>query len=265
MMVATATAANAVRSLRCRGFAILGRDDFQPTRLEWEDFGRLRSSWADLEVDGYLPDGGRYRWRRYSRVRVDHAGVEILPHRPFFQCLGISPAMGGIEKDFAPIPEAALRNSFFEENLRALCELFARCSVNSTAWLVDVHLFRVTCSISSPGFPIPAAAGLHREGKSFVSVQMIDRGNIVGGGSRVATDTGEIVLEHTLSRPLDSLLVDDRTMLHDALPIAVADATRSQSGHRDVLNMDFEVVGGDSGRPPPTNVIAGANPGRRVS
>lgn len=236
------TVTEATRSLVADGFVLLGPTDYRLERARWEDFAAFRSAWCDLPVDGYLPDGGAYRRRRYTCVQVVDGTVSQLPHQPFYQSPDINPAMGGVDKWFAPVPADVMRNRFFDENLLSLCALFERCLAEPTAWQVDVHLFRVTCSTDGEGFPIPGRGGLHREGKSFVSIQLIERTNILGGVSRVAHDTAQVVFERALEHPLDTLLVDDRTMLHDASSISVADATVSPFGHRDILNMDFQAV-----------------------
>ncbi len=241
-MFSQAVILEANRSLAAAGFALLDAEDYDLTDAGWEDVAEVSSAWEDMPVDAYLPDAGSYRRRRYARVRVVDGTVHPQAHGPFFQGLDINPTMGGVDKWFAPIPAEVIQSPFFEQNLRGMCALFAERLAEPTAWEVDVHLFRVTCSATRDGFPIPGQAGLHREGKSFVSVQLIDRSNVSGGVSRVADDGATVVLERALTLPLDTLLVDDHRMLHDATAIALDDASVSPTGHRDVLNMDFQAV-----------------------
>ena len=90
------------------GFAFVPADRLRPllghpaALTDWEHFA---TSWNDLQLDTYLPDGHRYRRRRHATlsVRAGEAVCRLEPHQPHYQSIDYNPLVGGIERWFEPI------------------------------------------------------------------------------------------------------------------------------------------------------------------
>jgi hypothetical protein len=95
-----------------RGFAMLrGREWLlDTTDAAWE---ALTEDWNHLPTDSYMPDGARYRSRRFGRFlfspRSGH--LKVLPHAAFYQARRINQFAGGVPRNFAPLRENTVRNT----------------------------------------------------------------------------------------------------------------------------------------------------------
>ncbi|MCQ4160723.1 2OG-Fe dioxygenase family protein [Roseomonas sp. GC11] len=214
----------------------------------WESFA---ASWAALEPDRFMADGGRYRLRRHAAFRLaPGTAPQRLPHRPHYQTTEHNPLNGGIERWFAPVtPEAEASPALAAllEGARAVFDALRP----GTDWLVEMHQFRIQARTGEAGKPTPE--GMHRDGVDFVMVTLVGRHNVAGGvtGIRIDGQPGE--QSFTLEQPLDSVLLDDHRVWHGVTPIAPLDP--DQPGYRDVLVLTFSV------RLPPSPGAAGRHTG----
>src|SRR4030095_378905 len=78
--------------------ALLGAPE-QPAAWN-KDGQRFASSWNDLLLDTYLPEGHRYRRRRHATFSAGagQTRARIEPHQPHYQSLEYNPVAGGIQR-----------------------------------------------------------------------------------------------------------------------------------------------------------------------
>jgi hypothetical protein len=185
-------------------------------------------SWQRLPPDEYLADGGRYRQRRYSRFHLAGGRLELLAHAPFFQSLAFNPVNGGQARLFAPLEPGFAASSALRELVFALVEMLPRAE-----WACGVHQIR-TLADGGPGRPSPE--GIHQDGHHFVAQVMVARTGVEGGRSVVYNGQRRPLHAVTLTRALETLVVDDRRVFHDVSDIHPAG---DGPGHRDMLLVDF--------------------------
>jgi hypothetical protein len=78
----------------------------------------------------------------------------------------------------------------------------------------------------------PTPEGRHRDGHSLIGMHLIGRERCEGGETLVYGADGELVSTAMLSRPFDSLVVDDERVEHAVTDVA---ANSSVAGRRDLL------------------------------
>ena len=228
----------------CRdGFAFVAATQMQalfatPARsAAWNgDWHRFASSWNDLVLDTYLPEGHRYRLRRHATlsVRAGRTRARIEPHQPHYQSLDYNPLVGGIQRWFEPIERYVLEGASMRRILAFCCELFGALRPK-VDWRIECHQFRIEARGDAPGQPTPE--GVHRDGVDFVLVLLIDRSNIASGTTTMHDLAGNHLGSFTLSAPLDAALVDDAKVKHGVTPVEPIDP--AQPAHRDVLVVTF--------------------------
>lgn len=205
-------------------FALSSEEQFA-----WQVFA---SHWNDLPLDEYLPTIGRYR--RYNRFLSSYDGTfKKLPTRPYFQSSTHNPLVGGMQRhfeelpaDFALSPQLRRLIEYNVSQLRPLEEL--------QAWEVHVHMVRLCATEATPGQPSPE--GLHSDGFEFVSMHLLSRCNVSGADTIVTDASGEELFHCTLSERLDSLLLDDRQVMHYTSPFV---AVAAGDSYRDMLLMSY--------------------------
>ena len=246
MRIASCALRAALTSLRQEGFAWL---DANRIRRLIERSGASAMTWAafvasydSLEPDTHMGDGGRYRLRRYAAFAMspgDGAPVR-LPHRPHRQSLTHNALNGGIDRWFAPIEDAIAAGPV----LRGLLELSCRFAVSlqpagaDPVWDVEVHQFRIVGLPDSPGLPTPE--GMHRDGVDFVFIMMVGRRNTFGGISVIQDPHGGRLAELFLNEPGDTLVIDDRRVMHGVTPIQPI--RQSEPATRDALVVTFRRI-----------------------
>jgi hypothetical protein len=198
------------------------------TLSDWPAFA---TSWNDLELDGYMADGGRYRRRRHA-VYAAGAGGQIVraPNQPHYQSRDYNALNGGIARWFEPIDAAIGGGATMRSILSASRALFERLA-GPHRWHVEVHQFRIEARAGEAGRPTPE--GIHRDGVDYVLVLLIDRQNIASGTTTVHRLNGEELGAFTLTAPLDAALLDDSMVAHGVTPIEPVDPARP--AYRDVL------------------------------
>jgi len=144
------------------------------------DWPAFAGSWADLRIDTYMADGGRYRHRRHAAYSVTQDGaIARKPHQAHFQTRDYNPLNGGIARWFEPIETAVGEGPTMQSILRLCHALFQAVAPASDGWHVEAHQFRIAARREALGRPTPE--GMHRDGVDFALVLLIDRRNIARG------------------------------------------------------------------------------------
>ncbi|GII73144.1 hypothetical protein Sme01_56200 [Sphaerisporangium melleum] len=209
--------------------------------VEWEEFAKF---WDDLPRDEYVQKShGTTRHRRIGHLLArggQDAGVtlERAPHGAFFQSSEINSVYGGQKRTFPPITDAAYDNLVFRAAVESDLHVVRRLEGDRPTWLVTVHMIRILASGDAASAPAPE--GRHTDGHDYVIMHLINRRHCLGGLSRVYRKGGDRpALEHTLLEPMETLIVDDRTMEHEVSPIRPADGGVAV---RDMMIIDFDRV-----------------------
>jgi hypothetical protein len=203
--------------------------------------GQLRAwepLWNDLPDDPHLRDGGRYRKRRHGSFVVDGGRAHPVPQRAHWQPVEYNALHGGIERWFAPLPQALVDDPAWTALLVAL----AGCASGlrgAQPWYVEAHPFRIDTGADGIGRPTPE--GAHRDGVDLVAVILVARRNVKGGETRVFDARGPQGVRFTLAEPWSALLLDDERMIHETTPIQPADPARP--AQRDTLVLTFRAGG----------------------
>jgi len=200
---------------------------------DWDAFA---ASWADMPLDTHLPDGHRYRRRRYATLsaRAGDAGFRVEKHQPHYQPLEYNPLVGGIERWFEPIEPAVVAGETFRAVLGFCVRLFGALRPRAD-WHIECHQFRIEARREAAGQPTPE--GVHRDGVDYVLVLLVDRENIESGTTTVHDLGGRTLGSFTLQAPLDAALVDDARVKHGVTAVRPMDP--SKPAHRDVLVVTF--------------------------
>src|SRR5262245_7877356 len=201
-----------------------------------DDWQRFASSWNDLLLDTYLPEGHRYRRRRHATLsaRSGPTRARMEPHQPHYQSLDYNPLAGGIQRWFEPIEHDVIESASMQGILRFCCEFFGAFKPDAD-WHIECHQFRIEARREAPGQPTPE--GVHRDGVDYVLVLLINRTNIASGMTTMHDLGGRQLGSFTLSTPLDAALVDDARVKHGVTPVEPLDA--AQPAYRDVLVVTF--------------------------
>jgi hypothetical protein len=229
---------NAIQTVGARGFARLtpaqsaARLACPPSAL-----AKFAESWNRLELDGFMADGGRYRRRRLANFTAipGEAGHRRGLHRPHFQATIHNRLNGGLDRWFAPVEDAVVRNPVCE-GLLALGREVADALHSGTPWFVEMHQFRVEARPGAPGLPTPE--GVHHDGVDVVLIAMLARTNLAGGETLVTDAAGLELARFTLDGALDLAVMDDRRVMHGVTPVEAADSSRPSC--RDVLVLTWK-------------------------
>jgi hypothetical protein len=227
---------SSLESLRSRiahdGFALAAAAEMRPLFGEMRDWPGFASSWNDLMLDTHLPEGHRYRRRRYATLSA-HAGestFRVEPHQPHYQHLEYNPLVGGIERWFEPIARDILESESFRRIMALTLALYTPLKPTSD-WHIEVHQFRIEARPEAAGEPTPE--GVHRDGVDYVLVLLVARSNIESGTTTVHAMDGMQLGSFTLATPLDAALVDDARVKHGVTAVRPLDP--SKPACRDVL------------------------------
>ncbi len=195
----------------------------------------IKADWADLPLDNYLKDGGRYRRRRHSSFIVEQKAVTQVNHRAHYQPLEYNALHGGMHRLFEPMSQLTIAKPLWFKLLLALAGICSEVKGVLT-WYVEAHQFRID---TSNGIGRPTPEGAHRDGVDFVAILLVERQNISGGESRIFEAEGPHGQRFTLIEPWTLLLLDDHRVIHESTPIQPV----AEGGHRDTLVLTFRAEG----------------------
>jgi hypothetical protein len=215
--------------------------------VDWPAFA---ASWDNLELDGYMADGGRYRRRRHAVYAAMADGPIVRePHQPHYQSRDYNTLNGGIARWFEPVDTAIGSGATMSAILA-----FSRALFESVAgprnWHIETHQFRIEARQDERGQPTPE--GVHRDGVDYVLVLLIGRRNIRSGtttvhrvnptpGDKGPRSEADEIGRFTLTDPLDAALLDDSRVAHGVTPIEPVDVERPAC--RDVLVVTWQHTG----------------------
>jgi hypothetical protein len=192
------------------------------------------SAWNDLPADSYLVDRGAYRRRRYSAFRIEDGALKLRQTTGFYQSADVNSLFGGIVREFPPVDTRAT-------SLDMLWSIVRGFGVNIPGFdhasfpLIGIHQIRTTTTEGKIGLPAPE--GVHRDGHDYVAQILVHRQGITGGESRIYDDDFHMIYKATLTDSLESIVIDDRRVFHDASEILLIPG--SSFGVRDMLLIDF--------------------------
>ncbi len=205
----------------------------------------LRQAWlslsidyADLPVDAYLPNNGKYRFRRYGRFYFVPTSEELLrlPHEDYFQDTDINAVTGGIVRKFPPLLDTTFENEFLHELIRFdFRHLPVPDATKNDAWDVHVHLIRVTANADIDGHPTPE--GIHKDGAEFVTVHLAELVNADGGEISIYDNDKHLLSTHQLKQVMDFYIFNDEILWHGADPITPKNGTHQAI--RSILTFDY--------------------------
>jgi hypothetical protein len=220
-------AAEARRRLRTQGYAVVPASVVM-SGVDAPDLVTLASSWRHLPPDGYLRDGGRYRFRRHACWTIEPPWREpvLAPHRAHWQPTEYNALHGGLERWFEPVEDGVQRAPAFRALLGRLGAWFAAVR-RVDRWYVESHQFRID---TASGIGRPTPEGAHRDGVDFVAVVLVQRVGVRGGETRVFDARGPAGERFTMSEPWSALLLDDARVIHETTPIQPAVGPSGGSG-----------------------------------
>jgi hypothetical protein len=214
------------------GFAFAARAVMSPLLGPLPDWEAFAASWNDLPRDGHLPDGHRYRRRRYSTLsaRAGEGTFTLEAHQPHYQGRQYNQLVGGIERWFEPFRPEILASRSFASIMAFVLRFFGKLRPGID-WHIECHQFRIEARPEAVGLPTPE--GVHRDGVDCVLVLMVNRVNIESGTTTVHGLDDAPLGSFTLVEPLDAAWVDDTRVKHGVTAVRPLDPR--QPAYRDVL------------------------------
>lgn len=203
-----------------------------------KEFNKFKNSWNNLEMDNYMSDGGKYRYRRYSVINFSNNKLQHLPPEPHYQKKVYNNLNGDILRYYAAFEEYVLKGLHLRAIITLCCKIFNQLSPESLNWRVECHQFRVIPCNKKPAFPTPE--GKHRDGVDYVFMMLIERKNISGGITKIYNDTDICIATHTLESAGECIFLDDTKVMHEVSPIN-ADFN-SRKVYRDMLVLTFRIL-----------------------
>ncbi|MEV4926398.1 2OG-Fe dioxygenase family protein [Streptomyces roseoverticillatus] len=197
-------------------------------------------SWDDLPADAHLGTDTPYRFRRYGRFRIHPDRLERLPHTAFFQEKSVNKVHGGVERLFAPLTGAVAGGAVLRTVVHALRRHLPGPRAGMDA--CGVHQIRVTATPRAEGHPAPE--GIHQDGHCYVAQVLIRREDVQGAESCLYDLRRRPVHRALLTAPLETIVLDDRRLLHGVSPVRPAPG--AASGVRDMMLVDFFADDGSS-------------------
>ena len=221
--------ADLVGSLKRDGKAVLAPAALGVLGVSATALDALKPCWDDLPPDGYLRDGGRYRFRRHGCFIADGGALTLAPHRAHWQPLDYNALHGGIQRWFVPLAQEMVTSPAWSALLLGLART-ASALKGEQAWFIEAHPFRID---TSDGIGRPTPEGAHRDGVDLVAVLFVGRQGVKGGESRVFDAAGPAGQRFTMTQPWTTLLLDDARVIHETTPIQPVEP--GERGWRDTL------------------------------
>lgn len=209
-------AATLADALRSSGHAVLHPDDLSVALgCQASELAALQPSWGSLAPDGYLRDGGRYRFRRHGSFVAEGDQLTQAPHRAHWQPVDYNALHGGIERWFVPLLPEVTNTDVWRRLLLGLAHVTSQLH-GERPWFIEAHQFRID---ASDGIGRPTPEGAHRDGVDLVAVFLVERRGVKGGESRVFEAAGPSGQRFTLTLPWTVVLLDDARVIHETTPI----------------------------------------------
>lgn len=209
-------------------------EDLQSWICGQKDFSLFKNSWNDLPADNYLDDKGKYRYRRYAVFQSIAGTLHKLPLEPHYQTLKYNHLHGGLHRHFSEIKPSEIKSSILNRLIEWNLQLISTTEHNN--WKIQCHQFRICATENEAGKPSPE--GIHQDGADYVFIMLVDRHNVMGASSSIHDKSGHVIYETTMTKPGESILVNDRRYWHGVSNIYPKDKA-IKDAYRDVLVMTF--------------------------
>ncbi|MFI5617200.1 2OG-Fe dioxygenase family protein [Streptomyces sp. NPDC051567] len=221
-----------------RGFSLVDGPQLHVPDQLVDSLGEFVASYEDLPADPFLPDGGRYRYRRHSRYLFDAATrhLEVIENPGYFQTAENNPFAGGVMRTYEELAGHIVRSPFLAALIAFNCDRLPP-QETTTRWEVQAHCVRIVARQNALGRPTPE--GVHRDGYPFISLHMINRYNIGRTGTSVYDADENFLTRKVFSARLDSLYGEDHRIRHGVEDVEQADP-RLGDGTRDMLLMSYD-------------------------
>jgi len=218
-----------VDALRRDGEAVVAPTSLGVLGVSAAELDALKPCWDDLPPDGYLRDGGRYRFRRHGCFVADGDTLTLSAHRAHWQPLDYNALHGGIQRWYVPLAPEMSESPVWKALLLGLARV-ASALKGEQRWFIEAHPFRID---TSDGIGRPTPEGAHRDGVDLVAVLFVGRHGVKGGESRVFEAHGPAGQRFTMTLPWTTLLLDDERVIHETTPIQPL--ASGERGWRDTL------------------------------
>lgn len=231
-----------VEHLRERGYALLPshlvRNGLPLSALQ--ELESLQTSFAGLVQDRHMNDGGTYRFRRYSRFRLEMGQLQPLEGNSILQSTEDNPLNGGVVRTFAPLSPIIAAHPLLRALIISDAKLACQCQEELAAGplQVGVHQVRIVAVEGASGLPTPE--GIHLDGESFTFQHFLGRHDASGGAFQAYDQDKKLVESWLQQECLDSVVFRGTTW-HSATPITCNPG--ALRGHRDVFLIDFDPLG----------------------
>lgn len=229
--------------LRQTGFAKLSSEDVTsglsaPARQE---LSSVVGTFEELVEDQHMADGGTYRYRRFSRFRVDRMGTSFqftpIHGNSIYQERKDNPLNGGVTRSFEPLSSSLSEGQFLRSLLKFDTELVAEYEPDffTQPTVIGVHQVRIVAAEGQPGKPTPE--GVHRDAERYTFQHFWSRDGIDGGAFLAYDAQKKERFRWLQQNRLDSVIFLG-TSWHSATPIACRAGV--DRGHRDIFLVDFD-------------------------
>ena len=216
---------------------LLGETNLSAFIQHWDG---LHTSWAHLERDTHLKDGGSYRQRRHSCFiqDIDTQSLVQTPHRAHWQPTVFNALHGGYDRMFEAIAPDVAGDDAFRKLLSAFGNTFAQVHT-ARRWFIEAHQFRIN---TNGGIGRPTPEGAHRDGVDFVVVMMLGRHHVKGGETRVFNVNDTSGVRFVMQEPYTTILLNDERVIHETTPIQPEETGMSDCW-RDTLVLTYRAKG----------------------
>ncbi|QHI95480.1 hypothetical protein GT348_03650 [Aristophania vespae] len=231
---------DAYLSMKNLGYCKLDSDDFSLSDTQKSDLDIIQKHFDTLQRDPYGEDSGRYR--QHSKYVFLPCLNLLIPHCTehascYKQDIKFNDEVIDEARKFQPVPNDILLNNLITSFILHDFKNSPLAHYSSTVPMeVGIHFIRTKAMTGSPGVAVPNR--LHKDGEPCTWIHLINREGL-SGGENIITDNSKdnILCEHTLLNPLDSIGIVDDQVWHQVKPVSVSGHTNV--GYRDVILIDF--------------------------
>lgn len=184
-----------------------------------------------LPLDPYLEE--KYRYRRFSRLRLVRGELVRLPHVPFVQRREHNPLLGEVVREYAELDDDLTSAEDFRRIVRGFLD---QCAPLADGAEVGIHQIRIISERDLVGRPAPE--GVHLDGFDYTGIFCVARRGIHGGETYLYESKEGEPIYRALLEPGDLLVFNDRSLYHYTTPVFTSEP---RQGRRDVFILTAEM------------------------
>ena len=170
---------------------------------------------------------GKYRLRAYSQLKASGQGhISRLPMRPFTQSSEYNKFQGDKVRHFQDINHSVVDSDL----MREMCHLFLACGDLTADTKIEIHQIRIVTLFDSTEV---APEGIHQDGYDCLAIIGVDSHNVTGGEILVYNNREEPPFVNRVLEKGDMIILDDKSLWHNAHPICATDP--NELGHLDLF------------------------------